>query len=95
MDERDAASSRLERRPRAVRAAVDVHLAPIGTHRARDDVHQGALAGAVLADQGVHLPGAKLEVHSVQGHRRAEPLREVAQLEHRPPPGSHTHGSLR
>jgi hypothetical protein len=37
--------------------------------KAGEDVHQGGLAGAVLADQGVDLAGPQLEINAV--HRRS------------------------
>jgi hypothetical protein len=40
--------------------------------RAGDDVHERALARAVLADQCVYLTFAQLEIDAVQRHRWAE-----------------------
>ena len=81
MDEGDAAAPRLERRGRGVRPIVELHFAAIGTQRAGDDTHQGTLAGAILTDQGVHFTRVEDQVHAVQRYRRAEPLRDVTNLE--------------
>ena len=47
--------------------AVDADLALVRPVQAGEDVHQRALAGAVLAEQGVDLAGAQLEVDVVVG----------------------------
>ena len=41
------------------RGAVDVDRALVGLVHAVDELHQAALAGAVLAEQRVHLAGAR------------------------------------
>jgi hypothetical protein len=46
-----------------------------------DELHQGALAGAVLAQQGVHLPRPHLEVDRVVRHHLAEAAGDVAHRE--------------
>jgi hypothetical protein len=38
------------------------------------------VAGAVLAEQGVHLAGGHREVDLVVGHQRTEPLGDALQL---------------
>ena len=48
-----------------------------------EDVHQRRLAGAVLAEQRVHLAAAEVEVDVVVGEHAREPLRDPAQLEER------------
>src|SRR3546814_20535289 len=47
------------------------------------DIHEGRLAGAVLADEAVDLAGADREVHVPEGVDAAEGLRDAAQLEQR------------
>ena len=46
--------------------AGDFHLAPVRRDNAAQDLHQGALAGAILAHQHVHLPGKEVEIHLLQ-----------------------------
>ena len=58
------------------RRAIDADLSGIGLAQAVEDPRQRALAGAVLAEQGVHLAGAHVEVDAVVGDERAEPLGE-------------------
>ena len=82
VDEGDAAPPRLERGGRSVRPAVEMHRAAIGTHGAGYDVHEGALAGAVFPDQGVHLARAEREVDPVERQRRREPFGDVADPQH-------------
>ena len=54
-----------------------------GLYEAVQDRHQRRLAGAVLTEQRVDLAGTNVEVDSVVGDDRAEPLRDALQLEHR------------
>ena len=51
-----------------------------------EDVHQRRLAGAVLAEQRVHLAAAELEVDVVVGDDARERLRDPAHLEDESPP---------
>src|ERR1043165_5537003 len=55
--------------------------AAVGRDEAGEDVQQGALAGAVLADQRVHFAHIEREVDAVQRDGRAEALGDAAQLE--------------
>src|SRR5262245_38192412 len=66
MNECDAVQARVEWTCWRVSLAVQFHLSFIGTQRARDHVHQRALAGAVLADQCVYFARAQFEIHGVQ-----------------------------
>jgi hypothetical protein len=50
---------------------------------AGEDLHQGALAGAVLADQAVDLPRPEVELDVVERGRAAEPLGDPAQPQER------------
>ena len=61
--------------------AVDEDLALVGRVQPVQDVHQGALARAVLAQQAVDLAGLDDEVDVIVRDERAEPLRDAAQLE--------------
>ena len=56
------------------RHAVDRDLALVGLVGAVDELHQRALAGAVLAEQGVHLAGRDLQVDLAVGDQVAEAL---------------------
>ena len=64
-------------------AAVDVDRALIGAVGAIEGLHQRRLAGAVLADDGVDLPGCAREVDAVVGDHAREALDDVAQLDRR------------
>ena len=52
-----------------------------GAGEAVEDVHQGRLAGAVLAEQGVDLAGPDVEVDAVVGDHARIALRDAAHLE--------------
>ena len=67
---------------------VDRHRLPVHEDLARvrgvepvEDAHQGRLAGAVLAEQGVYLAAPQVEVDVVVGEHARELLRDSAQLE--------------
>jgi len=60
---------------------VDEDLALVGLVEPVEDVHQGRLAGAVLAQQRVHLAGLDGDVDVVVGHQVAEALGDAAQFE--------------
>src|SRR5690606_16939970 len=53
--------------------AADDDLARVGDVEAGEDAHQGRLAGPVLAEEGVDLTAADLDVDVVERERRAEP----------------------
>ena len=72
-----ASLRRAERR----RLAVQEDLALVGPVQAVEDVHQRRLAGAVLAEQRVHLAAAEVEVDVVVREDAGEALRDAAQLE--------------
>ena len=63
------------------RLAFPVDLPRVARVRAREDLHQGRLAGAVLPDQGVHLTLAHLQVDVVQRAHAGEALADAFQLE--------------
>ena len=66
----DAGCERVADRAEAGLAAVQHELAGEIRLGARDDLHQGALAGAVLADETMDLAGAKGEVEFPGAPRR-------------------------
>ena len=63
------------------RLAVDEDLALVRLQQPVEDVHQGRLAGAVLAEQGVDLARLDGEVDVVVGDQVAEALGDAAQFE--------------
>ena len=58
-------------------AAVDLDLAGVRRLQAVEDLHERALAGAVLADEGVHLAPRELEVDVVVREDQGEALDDV------------------
>ena len=64
----------------ADRLAVEQDLALVRLQQPVQHVHQRGLAGAVLAEQGVHLAGGHRQVDLVVGHQRTEPLGDALQL---------------
>ena len=66
VDERDAILSRVLSIGQGGFLAGDCQLARVRRDDAAQDLHQGALAGAILANQHVHLAVKDLEVHPVQ-----------------------------
>jgi hypothetical protein len=68
-------------RARGVRLRAEAHRAGVRPHRAGEDLHQGALARAVLADQRVHLAGPHRQVDAVQRDRRAERLADPGHVQ--------------
>src|SRR5262249_5371540 len=82
---------RLARGSRAIRLPAEVRRAGVGRDRARQDLHQGALAGAVLTEQRVDLTLPDRQIRSCEGRYLAEALRhplhgqqdgEIAQFSH-------------
>ena len=59
--------------------AIDLHRPGVGAHRAEDDVHQGALPGAVLAEEGVDLAAEELQIDGVVGGHRVEALGDAGE----------------
>src|SRR5439155_13117714 len=82
-DHADAMASRVVRRGDRDRGAVEADLAGVGAREAVQDLHQRALAGAVLADHGVHFTRMEVEVDAVVGDDAGEGFRDAAQGEQR------------
>jgi hypothetical protein len=59
------------------------HFAGVGAQRARDDVEQGRLAGAVRPDQRQHFAGAHVERHVVECPQPAEAHADAQNFEQR------------
>ena len=79
----DPALDRVLRRAERDALAVEDDLALVGLREPVEDVHQRRLAGAVLAEQRVHLAAAEVEVDVVVGDGAGEDLRDSPQLEDR------------
>ena len=62
-------------------AAAQADLAGVGAMDAGEDLDQRRLAGAVLAEQRMHLAGADVEVDSVERQRAGEALGQAGDLE--------------
>ena len=65
------------------RRAVDQHLAGVGLLDPADDLHQGGLAGAVLAEQRHDFSGVHVEAHATERLHAGKPLVDRAELEER------------
>ena len=72
---------RVARRAERDRLAVDQDLARVRPVEPGEDVHQRALAGAVLAEQRVDLAAAQVEVDAVVRQHAGEALDDPARLE--------------
>jgi hypothetical protein len=94
VDHADAALDRVGRAGDLRHGAVEQDFALVGRRQPVEDVHQGRLAGAVLAEQGVDLAGPDLEVDPVVGHDTRVAFRDAAHLQRG---GAHGlgHGGLR
>ncbi len=77
VDEGDRAAAAFE----IMQRAVDADLAAIGLHHARQDLHQGGFARAVLAQQGQDLAARQIEIDIAQCLGGAERFRETADRE--------------
>ena len=81
VDHADARGHRVARALKADQLVVNEDLAAIGVVQPVEDVHQGALAGPVLAEQSMDLTGADHQVNRIVGDQRAEALGDTAQFE--------------
>ena len=77
----DAGLDRGARRAELDRLPRDHDLALVGVVQPVEDVHQGRLAGAVLAEQRMHLALAEVEADVVVRDDARKALRDVAHLE--------------
>jgi hypothetical protein len=75
----DPRVERVARRVEADRLAVQADLAVVRAVQPREDVRERALAGAVLAEQRVHLARRGLEVDAVVRDDAREALRDATQ----------------
>ena len=83
VDHADAGGERVARRLEINRLAVDAIGAGGEPDRAGDRLAERRLAGAVLADQRVHLAGVEVEIDAFDGVHAAVDLAAVADAEHR------------
>ena len=94
VDHADAAGDRVGRPGDGDRLAVEQDLARVGREQPVQDVHQRALAGAVLAEEGVDLAGPDEQVDAVVGDDAGEALGDAAHLEARGGRARATSGSI-
>jgi hypothetical protein len=82
-DARDAGSDRFLRVQEAALAAFEHDAALVGLHHAGHDLDQGRLAGAVLAEQGVDVPGRAGEARTLERVNSAVALGDLLQAQDR------------
>lgn len=61
--------------------AVKLYDALVRLLHAVEDLHEGAFAGTVLADKGMHLAPLHLEVDAVVGKHQGEPLGDALHVD--------------
>ena len=83
VDHRHTRAASLDRASWRVLLPGDRHRPLVRLDGARENPHQGALAGAVLADEAADLAGPNREVDAIERDRRPETLRDAAHLEER------------
>src|SRR5215469_15239336 len=81
-----AGADRVFRRADPKWLVVDEDLALIRLNETIEDVHQGGLAGAVLAEQRPDLTRLDHQVNVIISYEAAETLRDAAQLKLHPEP---------
>jgi hypothetical protein len=93
--QRDASGRRFGGRQSRIDLAANPDFPAVGLQQALQHVHQGGLAGAVLAEQGMDLAGVDRKRHIVQGAHPGERLgnsdhlnwRNSSAFRHRRSPG--------
>ena len=83
VDHADAGGDGVPAAPDGHRPPGDADLPPVGPVEAVEDVHQGGLAGAVLADDPVDGPRRDGQAHVPVGVHGAETLVDAAKLDRR------------
>jgi hypothetical protein len=83
VDHAESRADRVAGRAERDLSTVDPDLALVGPVQAGGDVHQRALARAVLAEEGMHLADAQVEVDAVVGDDPRKALDDAAELERR------------
>ena len=79
IDHGDPGAAGLERITRVERDAIEFDGSGVGGMGPAEHLHEGALAGPVLADQGVDVAGLKRQVHAPQCLGGTEGLADVGQ----------------
>ncbi len=77
----DAQAPRFGRVGDGNRPAVPEHLSGVGPHDTVNDLHQGALAGAVLAQHRMDLAGHDAKADAIVGHHGRVALGDLPELE--------------
>src|SRR5438876_10839713 len=77
MNECDSVQSGIVVISRNISLSIKLHCSLIGAQRSGYDIHQRALAGAVLANQSVHLAFAQIHADAVERNRGTEALVNV------------------
>jgi hypothetical protein len=80
VDSADASLLRLSGCSEAYRLSLPPHLTAVTGIDARQDVHQGRLAGPILAQQNMNLPLMYVQIHIVQNLDAREDLGDTAHL---------------
>ena len=81
IDRGDARALRLERAGERHLLAVDADAALVGRVHAGDDLDQRRLAGAVLAQQRMHLAGPHVEAYGLERLHAGKGFADVGELE--------------
>ena len=79
MYEGDAQIERMSRALNPDRTAIELDLAPVGTHAAVERPDERALSGPVLAEKRMHLALGELQLRSAERLGRTEALVDIAQ----------------
>src|SRR5437016_1948191 len=77
MNEGDSVQSGIVVISRNISLSIELHCSLIGAQRSGYDIHQRALAGAVLANQSVHFAFAQIHADAVERNRGTEALMNV------------------
>ena len=80
-DRADALLTGVVHGPEVRGRAPEPHLALVGLQRARDDVDEGRLAGAIFAEEHVDFSGEQVEIDVIESLHAGKPLAQCAQAE--------------
>src|SRR5262245_41581520 len=81
MDEGNSAPTRIKCRRRGVKVSVQLHFAAIWFYGARNDIHQRAFSGAILADQCVNFTGFKRKIDAIKSDGFSKSFSYLMKLE--------------
>ena len=82
MDDGDARPRCLGRTAKTNRLSAKLQFSFVVANDARQAFHQRALAGAVLAHEGVQLAATNLDRNAGQRHHAGEPFRDLPDGDH-------------